>query len=46
MKEEAKNLHEVIEILHSKHKEYANWIQTYICNHSVDQSEIKRVAGL
>ncbi|KAJ0083929.1 hypothetical protein Patl1_29941 [Pistacia atlantica] len=45
MKEEAKNLHEVIEILHLKHKEYANWIQTYICNHSVDQSEIKRVAG-
>ncbi|GLT39461.1 hypothetical protein SLA2020_136500 [Shorea laevis] len=45
MKEEAKNLHEVIDALHSKHKEYADGIQTYIRNHSVDQSEIKRIEG-
>ncbi|GLU19552.1 hypothetical protein SLE2022_357980 [Rubroshorea leprosula] len=45
MKEEAKNLHEVIDALHSKHKEYADGIQTYIRNQSVDQSEIKRIKG-
>lgn len=45
MKEEAKNLRHVIDILHSKHKEYADQIQTYISSHSVDQSEIKRLSG-
>ncbi|KAK0605197.1 hypothetical protein LWI29_024049 [Acer saccharum] len=45
MKEEARNLREVIDILHLKHKEYANGIQTYISNHSADQSEIQRLAG-
>jgi len=46
MKDEAKNLREVIDVLHSKHKEYSDEIQTCISNHSTDQSEIKRVAGL
>ncbi|XVF04582.1 hypothetical protein REPUB_Repub05bG0096400 [Reevesia pubescens] len=45
MKEEAKNLREVIDTLHLKHKEYADRIQTYISSHSTDQSEIKRLQG-
>ncbi|KAJ9153358.1 hypothetical protein P3X46_026806 [Hevea brasiliensis] len=45
MKEEAKNLHEVIDVLHLKHKEYTDEIQTSISSNSVDQSEIKRLAG-
>ncbi|KAJ6713454.1 E3 UBIQUITIN-PROTEIN LIGASE BRE1 [Salix purpurea] len=45
MKDEAKNLREVIDVLRSKHKEYSDEIQTCISNHSADQSEIKRVAG-
>lgn len=45
MKEEVKQLQIVIEALHLKHKEYAEMIQSYIHTHSVDQSEIKRVAG-
>ncbi|XP_011010702.1 PREDICTED: E3 ubiquitin-protein ligase BRE1-like 2 isoform X3 [Populus euphratica] len=45
MKDEAKNLREVIDVLHSKHKEYSDEIQTCISNHSTDQSEIKRVEG-
>ncbi|KAK6272782.1 hypothetical protein POUND7_009865 [Theobroma cacao] len=44
-KEEAKNLREVIDTLHLKHKEYADRIQTYISSHSTDQSEIKRLRG-
>lgn len=45
MKEEANNLHEVIDILHLKHKEYADEVQTCIGSHSMDQSEIKRLEG-
>ncbi|XP_012093331.1 E3 ubiquitin-protein ligase BRE1-like 2 isoform X2 [Jatropha curcas] len=45
MKEEAKNLHKVIDVLHLKHKEYTDEIQTYVSTHSTDQSEIKRLAG-
>ncbi|GLT71354.1 hypothetical protein SLA2020_433820 [Shorea laevis] len=45
MKEEATNLHEVVDALHLKHKEYTDGIQTYIRNLSVDQSEIKRIEG-
>ncbi|KAL2557128.1 E3 ubiquitin-protein ligase [Forsythia ovata] len=45
MKEEAGNLREAIDVLHLKHKQYADEIQTCINNHSVDQSEIKRLAG-
>uniref|UniRef100_A0A5B7BKN1 E3 ubiquitin protein ligase n=1 Tax=Davidia involucrata TaxID=16924 RepID=A0A5B7BKN1_DAVIN len=45
MKEEANHLHEVIDVLHSKHKQYADGIQTYVHSHSVDQSEIKRLEG-
>lgn len=45
MREEANNLQEVIDGLHLKHKEYADGIQCYIHNHSVDQTEIKRLAG-
>lgn len=46
MKDEAKNLHEVMEILHLKHKEYADQIQTYVSSHSVHQAEIQHLAGL
>lgn len=45
MKEEANRLHEVINLLHSKHKEYTDRIQTYLNNKSVDQAEIKRLTG-
>lgn len=45
MKEEVNNLHLVIEALHVKHKEYADMIQSYSHTHSVDQSEIKKIAG-
>ncbi|XWS52410.1 hypothetical protein CRYUN_Cryun11dG0068200 [Craigia yunnanensis] len=45
MKDEAKNLREVINTLHLKHKEYADGIQTYISSHSTDQSEIKHLQG-
>ncbi|XP_022890676.1 E3 ubiquitin-protein ligase BRE1-like 2 isoform X4 [Olea europaea var. sylvestris] len=45
MKEEASHLHEAIDVLHLKHQQYADEIQTCINNHSVDQSEIKRLAG-
>ncbi|XP_027180754.1 E3 ubiquitin-protein ligase BRE1-like 2 isoform X1 [Coffea eugenioides] len=45
MKEEVDNLHKVMDILHLKHKEYADEIQTCIENNSVDQSEIKRLNG-
>lgn len=45
MKDEAKNLHEVMEILHLKHKEYADQIQTYVSSHSVHQAEIQHLAG-
>lgn len=45
MKEEVKHLHVVIEALHVKHKEYDDMIQSYSHSHSVDQSEIKRIAG-
>lgn len=46
MKEEAGHLHEGIDVLHLKHKQYADEIQTCFNNHSVDQSEIKRLAGI
>lgn len=45
LKEEANNLRGVIDILHLKHKEYADRIQTYISSHSVDQSEMTRLTG-
>ncbi|XVF69769.1 hypothetical protein PTKIN_Ptkin11bG0108500 [Pterospermum kingtungense] len=45
MKDEAKNLREVIDALHLKHKEYAGHIQTYTSSHSTDQSEIKHLQG-
>lgn len=43
--EEASHLHEVVDVLHLKHKKYADEIQSCIDNHSVDQLEIKRLAG-
>ncbi|XP_015581901.2 E3 ubiquitin-protein ligase BRE1-like 2 isoform X1 [Ricinus communis] len=45
MKEEINNIHEVIDILHAKHKQYTDEIQIYISSHSKDQSEIKHLAG-
>nr|DAD42139.1 TPA_asm: hypothetical protein HUJ06_000369 [Nelumbo nucifera] len=45
MKEEANNLRKVIDILHLKHREYADEIQNHIHSHTSDQSEIKRLAG-
>lgn len=45
MKEETNNLRAVIDVLHTKHKEYTDQIATYNSSHSTDQSEIKRLAG-
>lgn len=45
MKEEGKTLRGVIDVLHLKHKEYADRIQSYISSHSMDRSEITRLAG-
>lgn len=45
MKEEANNLREFIDLLHLKHKEYADAFQAYNHSHSVNQSEIRRLAG-
>ncbi|KAM1331737.1 hypothetical protein FF1_044140 [Malus domestica] len=45
MEREVKNLHEGIDFLHLKHKEYADVIRTYLSSHSRDQSEIRRITG-
>ncbi|XAR62895.1 Ubiquitin--protein ligase [Bertholletia excelsa] len=45
MKDETSYLHEVIDVLHLKHKDYADKIQIYIHSHSVDQSEINHLTG-
>ncbi|GFZ18235.1 histone mono-ubiquitination 2 [Actinidia rufa] len=45
MKEEAGRLHEVIGVLHLKHKDYTDRIQTYIHGRSTDLSEKHRLAG-
>ncbi|KAL6200759.1 hypothetical protein ACLB2K_030540 [Fragaria x ananassa] len=42
---EANNLHQVIDILHLKHKEYADVIHTRASGDSTDQSEIRRITG-
>lgn len=45
LREEAKNLHKAIDVLHLKHKEYADEMQKYLDSYSTDQSELKRLAG-
>ncbi|KAL8245547.1 hypothetical protein R6Q59_011805 [Mikania micrantha] len=45
MREEVNNLNVVIETLHVKRKEYADMILSYSHTHSMDQSEIKKIAG-
>ncbi|KAL2893713.1 E3 ubiquitin-protein ligase BRE1-like 2, partial [Bienertia sinuspersici] len=45
MTEEVNSLHKVIDGLHQKHSEYADLIQKYIQNQSVDDTEIKHIAG-
>ncbi|KAL6555017.1 hypothetical protein OROGR_006275 [Orobanche gracilis] len=42
---ETSRLNEVVDVLHDKHKHYADGIQTCINNHSVEQLEIKHLAG-
>lgn len=42
---ESKHLNQMVNVLQSKHKQYADEIQSCIDNHSVDQLEIKRIAG-
>lgn len=46
MKEEANYLHRVIDVLHLKHKEYANEIEACNQRQSADQSELKRLEGI
>ncbi|KAF5447978.1 hypothetical protein F2P56_033487 [Juglans regia] len=45
MKDEAIKLREAIGVLHLKHIEYIERIQTYISSQSADETEIKRLAG-
>jgi len=45
MKDVANNLHWAIDILHQKHKQYADEISSYLDSHSKDQSEIKHISG-
>nr|XP_016459530.1 PREDICTED: E3 ubiquitin-protein ligase BRE1-like 2 isoform X2 [Nicotiana tabacum] len=45
MKDEANYLRQVIDVLHLKHKEYADAIEACNQSHSVDQSELKRLEG-
>ncbi|KAM0953075.1 putative transcription factor C2H2 family [Dioscorea sansibarensis] len=43
--EEAGNLRQAIEIIHEKHKQFSDEINTYLVSHPRDQSEIKRLSG-
>lgn len=43
---ESRHLHQMVDVLQSKHKQYADEIQACIDNHSVDQLQIKRIAGI
>lgn len=45
MKEEAKNLREMIDALHVRHKKHTEQVQAYISSHSTDQSELKHLKG-
>lgn len=45
MKEEAKNLREMIDVLNARHKEHTEQIQAYVSSHSTDQSELKHLKG-
>uniref|UniRef100_A0A1J3GFQ3 E3 ubiquitin protein ligase n=1 Tax=Noccaea caerulescens TaxID=107243 RepID=A0A1J3GFQ3_NOCCA len=45
MKEEAKNLREMINALNVRHKEHSERIQAYISSHSTNQSELKHLKG-
>lgn len=45
MKEEANHLRQVVDVLHSKHKEYANAIEACNQSHLVDRSELKSLEG-
>ncbi|KAF8045630.1 hypothetical protein N665_4592s0001, partial [Sinapis alba] len=45
MKEEAKNLREMIDALNTRHKEHTEQIQAYVSSHSTDQSELKHLKG-
>lgn len=43
---ESRHLHQMVDVLQSKHKQYADEIQACIDSHSVDQLQIKRIAGI
>lgn len=45
MKEEARNLREMIDALNARHKEHTEQIQAYASSHSTDQSELKHLRG-
>ncbi|XP_010936987.1 E3 ubiquitin-protein ligase BRE1-like 2 isoform X1 [Elaeis guineensis] len=45
MREVANNMHQAIDIIHQKHKQYADEINKYLERHSSKQSEIKRLSG-
>ncbi|KAF8092089.1 hypothetical protein N665_0424s0022 [Sinapis alba] len=45
MKEEARNLREMIDALNTRHKEHTEQIQAYVSSHSTDQSELKHLKG-
>ncbi|CAH8354898.1 unnamed protein product [Eruca vesicaria subsp. sativa] len=45
MKEEARNLREMIDALNVRHEEHTEQIQAYVSSHSTDQSELKHLKG-
>lgn len=45
MKEEARNLREMIDALNARHNEHTEQIQAYVSSHSTDQSELKHLKG-
>ncbi|KAJ6812009.1 E3 ubiquitin-protein ligase BRE1-like 2 [Iris pallida] len=45
MREVANKMRRAVDVLHQKHKQYADEINAYLDSHSKDQSEIKRLSG-
>lgn len=46
LKEAVNNMHEAVDILNQKHKQYADEMQTYVDKHPTEQSDIKRLSGI
>lgn len=46
IKQEIRTLHEAIDVLQYKQKEYSNIIQSYLTRQSEDEAEIRRLEGV